>query len=87
MRKNNPGFFDEQNKLERISRLGDPLEKINEAIDWNLFVPILNEAMRKEAKGPGGRPPYEYVLMFKILILQEYFGLSDEQMPACCRQV
>lgn len=80
MRKNYARFFDEQNKLERISLLGDPLERINEAIDWNLFVPILNEAMHKEAKGPGGRPPYEYVLMFKILILQEYFGLSDEQM-------
>jgi IS5 family transposase len=32
------------------------------------------------AKGPGGRPPYDYVLMFKILILQRYYNLSDEQM-------
>jgi IS5 family transposase len=53
---------------------------LNKAIDWNIFVPVLNKAMSKEAKGPGGRPPYEYLLMFKILILQEYFGLSDEQM-------
>jgi IS5 family transposase len=80
MAKQTPGLFDEQYKLERISELGDPLEKLNQRIDWKLFRPILNKAMEKEAKGPGGRPPFDYVMMFKILILQEYFGLSDEQM-------
>jgi IS5 family transposase len=80
MAKQTPGLFDEQYKLERISELGDPLEKLNKCIDWKLFRPILNKVFEKEVKGPGGRPPFDYVLMFKILILQEYFGLSDEQM-------
>jgi len=31
-------------------------------------------------KGAGGRPPYDYVLMFKILILQRYYNISDEQV-------
>src|SRR5215207_3861265 len=70
---------DEQYKLERISHLGDPLEKLNGCIDWSIFRPLLNKALKKEPKGPGGRPAFDYVLMFKILILQEYFGLSDEQ--------
>ena len=26
------------------------------------------------------RPPYDYVLMFKILILQRYYNLSDDQI-------
>ncbi len=30
-------------------------------------------------KGKGGRPPYDYLLMFKICILQQYYGLSDAQ--------
>jgi transposase, IS5 family len=80
MAKKTPGLFDEEFKLNRISELGDPLEKLNKCIEWNLFRPILNKVMAKEVKGPGGRPPFDDVMMFKILILQEYFGLSDEQM-------
>ncbi len=45
-----------------------------------LFRYTLDKHLEKEAKGPGGRPTYDYVLMFKVLTLQEYFGLSDEQM-------
>ncbi|MEI6950796.1 IS5 family transposase [Paraflavisolibacter sp. H34] len=80
MAKKQSGLFDEEFKLNRISQLGDPLEKLDACIDWKIFRPILNKALEKEPKGPGGRPPFDYVLMFKILILQEYFGLSDEQM-------
>ena len=28
----------------------------------------------------GGRPPYDVVMMFKILILQGLYNLSDEDM-------
>jgi transposase, IS5 family len=80
MSKQQAGIFDEQFKLERISKLGDPLEKLTRCIDWKIFRSILDKALIKEAKGPGGRPAYDYIMMFKILILQEYFGLSDEQM-------
>ena len=79
MAKKTRGLFDEQDKLDRISELGDPLEKLNKSIDWSLFRSVFNNTFAKEAKGPGGRPNYDYVMMFKILILQEYFGLSDEQ--------
>jgi transposase, IS5 family len=80
MAKKTPSLFDEEFKLNRISELGDPLEKLNRCIEWNIFRPILNKVFVKEVKGPGGRPAFDYVMMFKILILQEYFGLSDEQM-------
>jgi len=74
------GFFDEQHKLDRISELGDPLERLNKAIDWSLFSATLNKHLRTEALGPEGIPSFDYVMMFKILILQEYFGLSDERL-------
>ena len=80
MAKNQAGIFDEQFKLERISKLGDPLEKLTVTIDWEIFRYTLEKQLAKQAKGPGGRPNYDYMMMFKILILQEYFGLSDEQM-------
>lgn len=73
------GFFDQDIRLTKLSKLGDPLEKLNKGIDFEMFRTILEDGLSKEPKGPGGRPPYDYVMMFKILILQRYFNLSDEQ--------
>lgn len=73
------GFFDESNRLRKLSQLGDSLEKLNSAIDWDLFRPILTQVFRKEPKGAGGRPPYDYVLLFKVLILQRIYNLGDDQ--------
>jgi IS5 family transposase len=73
-------FFDEQDRLQKISLQGDPLEKLNAIIDWEMFRPQLKRCFKKEPKGPGGRPPFDYVLMFKILILQRLYNLSDAHM-------
>lgn len=73
------GFFDENDRLKEISRLGDPLERLNETVNWESFRHRLNLVFKKEAKGPGGRPPFDYVMMFKILILQRLYGISDAQ--------
>lgn len=73
------GLFDEDERLLELSAIGDPLEKLDKVINWNIFRPTLNTALMKEAKGPGGRPPYAYIMMFKILILQRLYNISDEQ--------
>jgi len=75
-----PGFFDDVTRLASLSAQGDPLEKLASRIDWPIFEPVLRRALRKAAKGPGGRPAYDLLLMFKILILQRYYNVSDEQM-------
>jgi len=72
------GFFDENDRLEELSKMGDPLEKLNKYIEWESFRRILTKAFTKDAKGPGGRPPYDYVMMFKILILQKIYNLADD---------
>ena len=72
------GIFTEETRLEKLSKLGDSLEKLN-IIDWDIFRPTLNVAFMKEHKGCGGRPPYDYLLLFKVLILQRLFNLSDDQ--------
>ncbi|SRR5258708_196877 len=74
------GFFDQDIRLSRLSQLGDPLERLNKGIDFELFRGILEKHLTIEAKGKGGRPSYDYVLMFKILILQRYYNLSDDQV-------
>lgn len=73
------GFFDEDLRLSKLSKLGDPLEKLARGIDFELFRNLLESRLQVPAKGKGGRSPYDYVLMFKILILQRYYNLSDHQ--------
>jgi IS5 family transposase len=74
------GFFDQDIRLTKLTKLGDPLEKLKKGVDFEIFRLILEEKLSKLAKGAGGRPPYDYVLMFKVLILQRYYNLSDEQI-------
>lgn len=74
------GFFDQDIRLSKLSELGDPLEKLNAHIDFEIFRDLLETKLSKIAKGKGGRKPYDYVLMFKILILQRYYNVSDDQI-------
>src|SRR5215469_5517723 len=76
---NQKGFFDEEDCLKKLSRLGDPLEKLNEFINWEQFRGILTKALKKEAQGPGGRPRFDCVMMFKILILQKLYNMADDK--------
>lgn len=71
-------LFAEETQLQRLSKLGDSLEKL-EIIDFEAFRPLLERAFQKERKSNAGRPPFDVVMMSKILILQRLFNLSDDQ--------
>jgi IS5 family transposase len=71
-------YLAEEDRLARLSALGDPLEKVAESIDWEIFRPIIDEALKHEAKGPGGRPPIDRILMFKIVMLQQWYHIADD---------
>ena len=77
--KQNPGFFDYENRMRKLEEGPDPLARLNAGIDWEMFRPNLERVFEKEAKGPGGRPRHDVVMMFKILVLQRHYSLSDEQ--------
>ncbi len=72
------GMFDEEDRLRKLSRLGDSLERLN-VIDWTVFQPVLARAFEKERKSKAGRPPYDYLMMFKVLVLQRLYNISDDQ--------
>jgi len=74
------GFWDQDIRLSRLSKLGDPLETLQKGVNFEKFRELLEESLTKEAKGDGGRPPYDYVMMFRILILQRFYNISDEQV-------
>ena len=71
-------MYAEENRLEKLSEMGDPLEKIKKTINFEVFRPILKEAFEKENEAKG-RPGYDYVLMFKILLLQSWYNISDDK--------
>jgi hypothetical protein len=73
------GFFDENDRLKEISKPGDTLARLNTYIDWEKFRGLLTGALQKERKVPGGRPPFDYIMMFKILVLQRLYNISDTQ--------
>lgn len=72
-------FFDESKRQDKISKLGDPLEQLNHIVNWKIFIPVLNEAIPRQKTLKGGRPPYDNLLMFKILVIKRLFNLSLDQ--------
>jgi len=74
-----PSFFDTENRLKKLDQLGDPLKAINEVVDWSVFQPLLRKGLKKERKNAAGRPSYDALLMFKMVILQSLYNLSDDQ--------
>ena len=73
------GLFDYEYQLKLINQHKPPLQKLNSVIDWEIFRSPIEEAFMIVPKGLGGRPPFDRLMMFKILILQRYYNLSDEQ--------
>ena len=73
------GIFSSAKRERKLSDLGDNLEQLNQFINWEMFRATLEGAVRKEAKGPGGRRRFDVVMMFKILVLARLFNLSDDQ--------
>jgi IS5 family transposase len=73
-------LFDKDESSEKLSKLGNPLEKLHKVIDFEMFRPILESIMlNQERKSNVGPKPYDVVMMFKIILLKRFYNLSDEQ--------
>ena len=77
----NRGLFDDQETIQKLSKIGNPLERIGQVIDFEMFRPNLeSNLLNTNKKNNAGAKPYDVVMMFKILILQRYYGLGDTQI-------
>ena len=75
-----PSFFDTENRLKKLNEK-DNLLKLNALINWEQFRATLDLARNnKPRKSNAGRKPFDSVLMFKCLILQHLYNLSDEEL-------
>ena len=73
------GLFDLDERYQRLSAAGDPLEKLSALIDFEMFRTDLVSALAYRSRSQGGRPPLDPVMMFKVLVLQALYNLSDPQ--------
>ena len=64
---------------KRVAQLGDKLAEIESLLDWEAFRPIVAELYDNKSER-GGRPNTDEVLMVKLLVLQQWHGLSDPEL-------
>ena len=79
---NDLGLFDDHFLMEKLTKLGDPLRKLDKFIKWKIFESPINEAFKNEDRdlSKGGRPPFNRLILFKALIIQSLYNLSDDQL-------
>jgi transposase, IS5 family len=73
------GFFDIDERYAALSAAGDPLQSLAAVVDFEVFRPVLEAALARSERTKGGRPPHDAVRMFKVLVLQALYSLSDAQ--------
>jgi len=79
------GLFGLSDHLKRLSANGDPLEELGRIVDFEGFRPLLEAALAYSDGKKGGRPPYDAVAMFKVLILAAQNNVADVRMEYLIR--
>lgn len=73
-------LFESEMTLSELMKLGNPLEYLDRVVDFEVFRPTLEESLvNNSRKNNAGRRPLDPVFVFKALVLQRLYGLSDEQ--------
>ena len=74
------GFWDEQNRVAKLQQKKPVLMRLSEAIPWESFRPLLEKGYAQDRKSNAGRKRIDPLILFKMLILQQLFSLSDEEV-------
>jgi len=80
------GFFDLNRRYEGLNEKNDPLVAIAATVPFESVRPKLKAALLKgelrrsdaERKSSAGRKPWDEVVIFKALVLQALYNLSDD---------
>jgi IS5 family transposase len=65
-------------EYNKLAKLGDRLAKADKLVNWEAFRPIIRDLYRNDSE-QGGRPNTDEVVMVKLLVVQQWIGLSDEE--------
>lgn len=67
---NQSGFLDVEEHLARLSGPRDQLQAFSRTVDFEAFYPDLDQALAYSDGRKDRRPPFDPVMMFKILVIQ-----------------
>jgi transposase len=73
-------LFADQEREAKLDSLGDPLALLDKHVDFAALAAEIDRRAPRPSHAKGGRQPYPTELMTRLLVLQQLFNLSDEQM-------
>ena len=74
------GFWDEEKRTQHLQHKKPTLATLSETIPWEAFRPLLEQGYSDERKSNAGRKRIDPIILFKMLVLQQLFNLSDEEL-------
>ena len=75
-----PGFWDLRLRQQKLERKKDFLNRLHQMVPWETFRPTLRQIREKTRQSKAGRKPLDEVLLFKMLVLQKLYNISDEDL-------
>lgn len=77
---NQQDLFGQLDHAKKMAQRITPLDKLTAVIDFEVFRDRLIELLGyKDRVDKGGNAPFDPVFMFKIVVMQKYYALSEEQ--------
>ena len=74
------GFWDDQQRVAKLQKKKPVLKRLADSIPWESFRPLLDKGYAHERKSNAGRKRIDPLILFKMLVLQQLFNLSDLEL-------
>ena len=74
------GFWDDQQRVAKLQKKKPVLKRLADSIPWESFRPLLDKGYAHERKSNAGRKRIDPLILFKMLVLQQLFNLSDQEL-------
>ena len=74
------GFWDDQKRVAKLQEKKPVLKRLANSIPWESFRPLLDKGYAHERKSNAGRKRIDPLILFKMLVLQQLFNLSDLEL-------
>jgi IS5 family transposase len=70
-------------QYQKVKGLGDRLELMKHQIDWKPFIPLVKSVFH-DNEVIGGRPHTDELIVVRSMLLQAWYGLSDQELEFQC---
>ncbi len=74
------GFWDIEIRQQKLEQKKSLLNQLNQLVPWETFCPIMMRIHEKPRKSQAGRKPTDVLLLFKMLVLQKLYNISDDDL-------